>query len=338
MKHRRQAQSSSLSFIDCICCGFGAVLLLFILTAKSQIDQKETDAKQALAAFQMLQEAIAGAEEKQKSVEGELASLNPQPDLAEVIGLNQLDTKLERLSKAVEEKKAALAFLDKKAESSEAVAASERPSADKSYLSGLRLQGPRVLILLENSGSMLAENAQNALTIIRSGNSSQSEKWLRAKAAVRAVLAAIPKGTKVAVLQMNQTASPLFGTLEEPYMDPYENSELIRILDRLETLDAAGGANLLNALTVIKNLREQPSSLLLIGDGLPTAPNPTNKLLSEKDRIRLFNLAMSARPNFPFNTILFPFEGDPSAAALFWKLGSRTKGITLIPDNDWPTF
>ena len=95
MKHRRQAQSSSLSFIDCICCGFGAVLLLFILTAKSQIDQKETDAKQALAAFQMLQDAIANAEEKQKSVEGELASLNPQPDLAEVMGLNQLDTELE---------------------------------------------------------------------------------------------------------------------------------------------------------------------------------------------------------------------------------------------------
>jgi hypothetical protein len=337
MKHRRQAQSSALSFIDCICCGFGAVLLLFILTAKSQIVQKETEATQALAAVEVLQEAIAVAEEKQKSAETELASLDPQPD-TETISLTQLDAEIARLSKTIEEKTAALAFLDEETEVSEAVAASERPSADKSYLSGLRLQGPRVLILLENSGSMLAQDANSALEIIHSGSSSQSEKWLRAKAAVRAVLAAIPKGTKVAILQMNQTASLLSGTLEDPYMDPYDNSALITTLDRLDALDASGGANLLNALTMIRNLGERPSSLLLIGDGLPTAPNPTSKSLSETDRIRLFNQAMSARPNFPFNVILFPFEGDPSAAGLFWKLGSRTNGITLIPDNDWPAL
>jgi hypothetical protein len=337
MKHRRQAQSSALSFIDCICCGFGAVLLLFILTAKSQIDQKEIETKQAIADFEVLQESIASAKERQKSVEKKLSELDPKPD-PEAIDPDQLNAEIERLRKAIEEKKAALAFLDKETEATESVAAAERPSADKKYLSGLRLQGSRVLILLENSGSMLADDATSALEIIRNGNSSQSEKWLRAKAAVRAVLAAIPKGTKVALLQMNQTASPLFGTSEDPYMDPYENSELISLLDRLDALEASGGANLLNALIAIKNLGEQPSSLLLIGDGLPTAPNPTNKSLSEKDRIMLFNQAMSARPNFPVNTILFPFEGDPSAAALFWKLGSRTGGITLVPDNDWPAL
>ena len=238
----------------------------------------------------------------------------------------------------IEKKKAALAFLNEETEASKAVAASERPSADKNYLSGLRLQGPKVLILLENSGSMLAKDAKSALKIIRNGKSEQSEKWLRAKAAVRAVLAALPKGTKVAVLQMNQKATLLSGTMENPYMDPYDNSELIPLLDRLDGLNASGGSNLLNALTVIKKLSDRPNSLLLIGDGLPTAPNPTNKSLSEGDRVKLFNRAMSARPNFPFNTILFFFEGDPSAAALFWKLGSRTGGITLVPDNDWPTL
>jgi hypothetical protein len=47
---------------------------------------------------------------------------------------------------------------------------------------------------------------------------------------------------------------------------------------------------------------------------------------------------MSTRPNYPFNAILFPFEGDPSAAGLFWQLSALTGGITLIPDNDWPTL
>jgi hypothetical protein len=45
---------------------------------------------------------------------------------------------------------------------------------------------------------------------------------------------------------------------------------------------------------------------------------------------------MASRPKYPFNAILFPFSGDPSAAGLFWQLSGRTKGITLIPGNDWP--
>lgn len=337
MKQRRQAQSSALSFIDCICCGFGAVLLLFILTAKSQIVQKEIETQQALTDFEVLQKEIVIAKAKQQSVEAELASLDPQPDI-ESVSLNQLIAERTRLSKAIEDKKAALSLINEETNATEAVAAKERPSADKSYLSGLRLQGPRVVILLENSGSMLAEDANSALTIIRSGAGNQSGKWLRAKAAVRAVLAAIPKDTKVAVLQMNQTTKPLSGTPANPYMDPYDNKALIALLDRLDSLEASGGSNLLDALTSIRNLSERPSSMLLIGDGLPTAPNPTNRSLSEPDRVRLFNKAMAMRPDFPFNVILFPFEGDPAAAGLFWKLSSRTNGIALIPDNDWPAL
>lgn len=336
MKQRREAQSSALSFIDCICCGFGAVLLLFILTAKSQIIESEIEAKQSMEALELLQNELRIAEAKQQTLDMKIASLDPKPDAG--IDLTSLNAQRAALSKAIEEKNAALSLLDEETEKTEATASKERPSADKSYLSGLRLQGPRVVIVLENSGSMLAEDANSALQIIRSGNSNQSAKWLRAKAAVRAILAAIPKGTKVAVLQMNQTAESLSGAPEDPYIDPYDNNMLIPLLDRLDALEASGGANLLNALTAVRNISERPTSMLLIGDGLPTAPNPTNRALTENDRIYLFNRAMSMRPNFPFNNILFPFEGDPSAAGLFWKLSSRTNGITLIPDNDWPAL
>lgn len=338
MKQRREAQSSALSFIDCICCGFGAVLLLFILTAKSQIDLKEIEATQTLEALELLKEEIQVAEDQQKSVTAQLASLDPQPDV-EAMNLESLNAELANLAKAIEEKNAALAFLDEKAEeTTEVVAAKERPSADKSYLSGLQLKGPRVVILLENSGSMLAEDANKALGIIQNGTGNQSEKWLRAKAAVRAVIAAIPKGTKVAIFQMNQTAAPLSGTTADPYIDPYDNGALVTLLDRLEKLEASGGSNLLNGFTAVNNLSEPPSSLLLVGDGLPTAPNPNKRPLTEANRILLFNRAMSARPRSPVNAILFPFAGDPSVAGLFWKLSSRTLGITLVPDNNWPTI
>ena len=76
----------------------------------------------------------------------------------------------------------------------------------------------------------------------------------------------------------------------------------------------------------------------MISDGLPSAPNPSQRSLSEADRVQLFKGAMATRPNYPCNAILFPFEGDPSAAGLYWQLSGRTNGITLIPDNDWPSL
>lgn len=332
---RREAQSSALSFIDCICCGFGAVLLLFILTAKSQIVESQEEATQSLAAEETLQEAIEEAEAKKKALEKDIAALDPQPD-ANATSVAELAAEQERLAKAIEDKAEALASLETEAEVVDAVAGLNRPSADQSYLSGLRLRGPRAIILLENSGSMLAEDANSALEIIRNGSGANSEKWLRAKAAVRAVLAAIPQGTKVAIFQMNESTTPISGTPNNPYIDPYDNGALLTVLERLEKLEASGGADLSKSLRIIKGLKERASSLLIIGDGLPTAPNPSGRSLSEADRVHLFNVAMATRPNFPVNAILFPFEGDPSAAGLFWKLSGRTNGITLIPDNDWP--
>lgn len=51
MKRRRETQSG-LSFLDCICCGFGAIILLFILSmgaTKTIIDQSREDLERALA-------------------------------------------------------------------------------------------------------------------------------------------------------------------------------------------------------------------------------------------------------------------------------------------------
>jgi hypothetical protein len=334
---RREAQSSALSFIDCICCGFGAVLLLFILTAKSQIVQTQEEATQSLAAEETLLQAIEVAEAQLKALEKNIAALDPQPD-ANATSVAQLAAEQERLAKAVEDQAEALGALDTETETVDAVAGLNRPSADQNYLSGLRLRGPRAVILLENSGSMLAEDAQSALEIIGNGSGATAEKWLRAKAAVRAVLAAIPQGTQVAIFQMNESTSALSGTPNSPYFDPYNNSALLTTLERLDTLEASGGANLSKALRTIGQLKQRASSLLLISDSLPTAPNPSHHSLSEADRVQLFNVAMATRPRFPVNVILFPFEGDPSAAGLYWKLSAHTNGITLIPDNDWPAL
>jgi hypothetical protein len=337
MSKRREAQSSALSFMDCICCGFGAVLLLFILTAKAQLTDSQEKATQSFNAAETLEAAIRETKAKNLALEKEIEALDPQPD-TKATSVAALAVEQERLAKAVEDQTKALAVLETKAEPNEQLAAIERPSADNSYLSGLRLRAPRAVILLESSGSMLAEDAKTAIQIIQQGTGDKSKKWLRSKAAVRAVLAAIPKGTQVAIFAMAEETKALSGSPKNPYIDPYDNKALLSFLDRLEQLKANGGTDLSKGLQAVAQLRQRASSLLLIGDGLPTSPAPRSGSLTEADRVKLFNRAMASRPNYPFNVILFPFSGDPSAAGLFWQLSGRTNGITLIPDNDWPSL
>ena len=337
MHKRREAQSSALSFMDCICCGFGAVLLLFILTAKAQITDSQEKAMQSVIAAETLEAAIRETKAKKLALAEEIKALGPQPD-TKATSVAALAAEQERLAKAVEDQPKALAALKPKAEPTKQSAALDRPSADNSYLSGLRLRAPRAVILLESSGSMLAEDAKTAIQIIQQGTGAKSKKWLRSKAAVRAVLAAIPKGTRVAIFAMAEETVALSGSTMNPYIDPYDNEALLSFLDRLDQLEASGGADLSKGLQAVTQMRQRPSSLLLIGDGLPTAPAPRSGSLTEADRVKLFNRAMANRLNYPFNAILFPFSGDPAAAGLFWQLSGRTKGITLIPDNDWPSL
>ncbi len=335
MAKRREPQSSALSFMDCICCGFGAVLLLFILTAKKQINTTSEALQQANQAADALQAAIDAARKENQSLEAELAKTNPDAKV-DSKKLQEAKEKSAELNASVANKEAELRAIQTKDPKPEAPGTLDRPSASKKYLSGLHLDGPRVVILFESSGSMLAGKSDEAVRILQSGTARKSEKWKRAKAAVRAILAAIPRGTHVALLHMGPSAGTLSGTSEQPYIDPYDNSALLDTLDRLDTLDASGGADLYKGLRTVNGLPQRPTSLLLITDGLPTAPAKGNQL-TEKDRVALFNLALATPLSFPVNVLIFPFEGDPSAAGLYWKLSTRTGGITLVPDDNWPS-
>lgn len=331
MRKRREVQSSALSFMDCICCGFGAVLLLFILTAKKQTTQGNESAQQAQAAGEALTSALSQAQAQQSALE----PASPQTAASSESSLQQLQAEQAELTQKIEAIRQSLEAIQA-TESSQPAPELDRPSADQNYLSGLRLRGPRAVIILESSGSMLAENANDALDLIQRNAQSTSEKWARAKAAVRAVIAAIPKETQIAVFQMGEQTTALSGSASAPYIDPYDNSALLQLLEQLDRAQASGGANLIQAMRTLQQLKTRPSSVLLIGDGLPSAPAPKGSRLSESDRVQLFKQATSQRPNAPFNVILLPFEGDPSAAGLFWQLSAQTAAVTLIPDNDWP--
>ena len=181
--------------MDCICCGFGAVLLLFILTSKRQILISQEDANQSQQAAETLQAAIEEARAKQKALDEDLSALDPQPD-SNATSVADLAAKQERLAKEIEAEMQKIASLET-SEAEAGPASLDRPSADRNYLSGLKLRGPRTVILLENSGSMLADNASDAIGIIQQGGGKVREMApCQSRRARRSGIR--PKGTRVA--------------------------------------------------------------------------------------------------------------------------------------------
>ena len=85
---RRDTQGFSLSFLDCICCGFGAIILLLVLTKiyePSIIERARTD----------LDSLIAELQETLFDIRGETAALNREMKSAR----EELATKQEQLSR-----------------------------------------------------------------------------------------------------------------------------------------------------------------------------------------------------------------------------------------------
>jgi hypothetical protein len=99
------------------------------------------------------------------------------------------------------------------------------------------------------------------------------------------------------------------------------------------------GTSLINALKTIHEMKPKPDNIFLLTDSLPTmgAKKPWGKRVSGKKRLRYFNNAVKAfASKVPVNIILYPMEGDPAAAAAFWKLAKNTKGSFFCPSKDWP--
>jgi len=82
-----------------------------------------------------------------------------------------------------------------------------------------------------------------------------------------------------------------------------------------------------------------PDNIFIITDGLPTLGKGASKSgsISGAQRYRLFNQAISVLGrNIPVNTMLLPLEGDPYAAAAFWRLAIVSRGAFVTPARDWP--
>jgi hypothetical protein len=231
------------------------------------------------------------------------------------------------------------------------VAADERDEGDKvrrvigegdrQYLTGLKVGGKRILILVDSSASMLDETIIN---VIRRRNMEVSRKrsapkWRRTLATVDWLVANLPGDARFQLYTFNTRARAALSGSEGKWLPTGSAEELEGAVSALHKTVPTDGTSLYHAFAVAKELSPRPDNILLITDGLPTQgrKKPKATTVSPNERLAHFEKASGKLPKgVPVNTILMPMEGDAWAAAAYWRLAIDTRGSLLTPARDWP--
>jgi hypothetical protein len=212
---------------------------------------------------------------------------------------------------------------------------------NRQYLTGLKLGGERVLILVDGSASMLADTVVNA---VRRRNmddeqKKQSPKWQWTLRTVEWLVAQLPASSRFQIYIFNISAEPALIDSKGEWLDAADSLVMEEAIAGLRQYSPESGTSLTNGFGAIADFDDRPDNVFLLTDGLPTqGKNPPKKyMVSGGQRRSYFLAAMKEFPRgVPLNTILFPMEGDPEAAALFWQTALDTDGAFIAPSRDWP--
>ena len=212
---------------------------------------------------------------------------------------------------------------------------------NRQYLTGLKLGGERVIILVDGSASMLADTVVNALRRrnMNDEDKKQSPKWQWTLRTVEWLLAQLPPSSRFQVYMFNTEAEAALIGSEGEWLDAADSLVLEQVVEGIRQYSPGGGTSLINAINAINDFDDQPDNMFILTDGLPTqgAAPPKKYMVSGQQRRSYFAKALASLPGgMPVNTILFPMEGDPEAAALFWQLGVNSQGAFIAPSRDWP--
>jgi hypothetical protein len=155
-KTRAPTEIFSLSFLDCLCCGFGAILLLFLLTIGVSDFLGDTDAD----AESRIRELRDNLMEKQEQAMQSEQALSEAERRAQSLDLRrQLQADTRSLREMLTETESAIASLRQSVdEQQSAVAAAERllrtfPYRDMPPI-GLPTEATHVVFVIDTSGSM----------------------------------------------------------------------------------------------------------------------------------------------------------------------------------------
>jgi hypothetical protein len=212
---------------------------------------------------------------------------------------------------------------------------------DRQYLTGLKMGGQRVLVLVDVSASMLDETIINVIRRrnMDAASKRSAPKWRRALKAADWLVSNLPSTASFQVYTFNTQASAAVSGTDGKWLQASSRKDVDTAIRALHQAVPGDGTSLYHALEVATKLSPRPDNILLLTDGLPTQgrSKPGGTTVSAEERLKLFGAAAGVLPSgIPVNTVLLPMEGDAYAAAAFWKLAQDTRGSFLTPARDWP--
>ena len=361
---RRPVSPFSLSFLDIMFCGFGAVVLLVLILDTDTVRARNAAFADLRAeAVRLEQKALIGRERLARVQQGlrqtdaELVAARGEAEriTATVSALEFELARMEEETLASTEHIDALASdlktLDEEQRRLGAEEAADREAGarvrevrgegDRQYLTGLKMGGERVLVLVDVSASMLDETIVNVLRRRNMSDASKrsAPKWQRALKTADWLISNLPPAARFQLYGFNTRASATTSGSDGAWLRAADREAVDAALRGLHGTVPGEGTSLYHALDVVRTLSPQPDNVILVTDGLPTQgrDRPRGTTVSAEARLELLQAAAELVPQgIPVNTVLLPMEGDAYAAAAFWKLAQVTRGSFLTPARDWP--
>jgi hypothetical protein len=353
-----------MSFLDCMSCGFGAVILFFMIinsqvvrttdapperlmaeTTKLEYEilEQRKDLVLARNTMEDLRDEKATADEQIAAIIALLEKLKKELEELDVDSLAKIERieKLQSDIKSLEEERKRLLALEQASEEEGAKVRRFTGDGDRQYLTGLKVGGERILVLVDASASMLDRKIVN---ILRRRNMSEaaklrSLKWRQAVASVDWLTAQFPEDSKFQIYTFNTKPQPVLKGSDGIWLEVGDGTQLDEAVRLLRRTVPEDGTNMLGAVSVIKKMNPPPDNVILLVDGLPTTNKPDVEpgMVTGQARLRYHLEAEQDIPQgIPVNILLYPMEGDAQAAIAYWLMAWSTGGAFMSISKDWP--
>ena len=307
MARRRETNIFSLSLLDCICCGFGALILFHMIiasrsgqryekvteTLQAEVDkrQKEVlDGNERLVelrnSFREIEEKRAAAQglstrilETLKQIEAELATYDAQT-VAQREHVNKLKADLKSLEEGTKRYSGGTPSQEVPGRNVRSFVG----DGDRQYLTGLKVGGKRIFILADASSSMLAEDIVNAVRrhLFPPQTRLRARKWRHAVRSVDWLAAQMPRESQFQLYVFNTKARPVLAGTDGVWLAAKDRATVDKAIVALGQTAPDGGTSLFHAFAATKAMSPPPDNIILLTDGLPTqgedAPGPAHRL------------------------------------------------------------
>jgi hypothetical protein len=250
MAKRREFNVFSLSFLDIMSCGFGAVILIYIVINHATETTSQEINAQLLAEVKKIEIEVKDETLNLIEIKNSLEETNDEIITTEALvlemikAIKELQAKIIELAEsgasqedAIEALKSELKLLEEEAASLEGSVAGAESSGsslrtfvgegDRQYLTGLKIGGQHILILLDASASMLDRTIVNVIRRRNMPNDRKlkSEKWQRAISTVEWITANMPKDANFQLFTFNTEATAAIKDTDQDWLRAIEKTD-----------------------------------------------------------------------------------------------------------------